>query len=67
MRHEETEEDVSGEFGQQIDEGAGEEVNANELDKTEVDLDRGKKEFSGGEENRGRTADRGGTPDQRRQ
>lgn len=37
-------------FGEQIDEGAGEEINPSELDNSEVELDRGGVEFGGGQE-----------------
>ncbi len=36
--------------GEQIDENAGEEINPSELDNSEVELDRGGVEFSGGNE-----------------
>ena len=51
--YDQKEKDFTGEFdGEQL-ESSGQEVNPGEIDKTEVDLDRGGKEFSGGEENRG--------------
>ncbi len=48
--YDDKEKDFSGEFGEQIDEGAGEEVNPSELDNSEVELDRGGVEFGGGQE-----------------
>ncbi len=50
VKYDEKEKDFSGEFGEQIDEGAGEDVNPSELDKSEVELDRGGVEFGGGQE-----------------
>src|SRR6476659_8450069 len=53
VKYDDKEKDFSGEFGEQIDEKAGEEVDASELDKSEVELDRGGVEFSGGKEQKG--------------
>lgn len=55
------EKDFSGEFG-----GEGEEINPSELDSSEVDLDRGGDEFSGGQEE-GQPSEPGqpGQPDQK--
>jgi hypothetical protein len=49
VNYDDKEKDFSGEFGEQIDENASEEVNPSELDKGEVELDRGGVEFSGGD------------------
>ncbi|MES2527465.1 MAG: hypothetical protein V4598_10275 [Bdellovibrionota bacterium] len=51
LNYDDKEKDFSGEFGEQIDEEASEEINPSELDNSEVDLDRGGVEFSGGKEN----------------
>lgn len=50
LKYDEKEKDFSGEFGEQIDEGASEEINPSELDNSEVELDRGGVEFGGGKE-----------------
>lgn len=51
IKYDQKEKDFSGEFGEQDQvEAGGEEVNPSELDNTEVDLDRGSAEFSGGNE-----------------
>lgn len=57
--YDDKEKDFSGEFGEQIDENANEEINPSELDKSEVELDRGGAEFSGGNESK-LTPDLGG-------
>jgi len=63
IKYDEKEKDFSGEFGQQIDEGAGEEINPAELDDSEVDLDRGGVEFDGGQEEEQPSPDKGMSSD----
>ncbi len=50
--YDEKEKKLSNEEGEQIDEDANEEINPSELDNSEVELDRGGVEFSGGNESK---------------